>query len=92
MFGVGTVPVTEFLLYQATIPATLLRYLDHPTAVLPPYDPIEVECISISGEPLETLRDRIIALMPDVFKNEDIDISGNSATDQAMNCVLLFIF
>lgn len=55
----------EFHLYTAKIPVALLEFFHKPKHTLPTYKPIVVTGVSIPVEPVETLRDRIIQVIPD---------------------------
>lgn len=71
-------PVSEFLVYTAKIPIVLLEYLKKPTRDRPNYDPISVSCVSVPAEPLETLRERIVMVMPD----EEPDYAGHDSAEE----------
>lgn len=71
-------PVREFHIYTARIPVALLKYLRRPTIDRPDYGKIKVSCISVPAEPLETLRERIVMMMPD----DDPDNLDYDSTDE----------
>ncbi|POR37669.1 Uncharacterized protein TPAR_02135 [Tolypocladium paradoxum] len=60
-------------LYSATIPSSLLDKFDHPSVPPPETPSISIQITSIPYKPLETLRDRLLALILPTASNHKVE-------------------
>ncbi|GJN86697.1 hypothetical protein PLIIFM63780_010278 [Purpureocillium lilacinum] len=69
-------------LYSTNVSATMIRMFDDPTFSPPMPQSLPVDIITISYEPLETLRDRMMALLLSATNLDDVGTSEELVTYQ----------